>query len=161
MSLEGKKKVIGKEKINEKVGMYLFSKKGSAKEKIYENKIHDVFDEKAKAKAKAKLEEKVLKSEVLKKTINEFNRYNPSTKRFPTLNEVKKKIEIKKESLTRQEKERIDKAFEKKKKERNGKAAELAIKEVEDRLKSRLLQKKFIPQKDHSQNSKENKKRAA
>lgn len=161
MSFEGKKKSVNKEKFNEKVGMYLFSEKGSTKEKIYENKIYDVFDEKAKDKAKSKVEEKVLKSEVLKNTINEFNRYNPSTKRFPTINEVKKKAEIKKESLIKEENERIDKAFEKKRQVRIKKASELAIKEVAERLKSRSLQKKFIPKKDSSQNPKESKKRVA
>ncbi|MDQ1281984.1 MAG: hypothetical protein QG630_335 [Patescibacteria group bacterium] len=161
MSLEEKKKSAAKLKFNEKVGMYLFSKKGSAKEKIYENRIHDVFDEKAKAKAKSKVQEKILKSEVLKNTIGEFNKYNTITKRFPTMNEVKKNMEIKKQSLVKKEEEKIDIAFEKKKRKRNQIAAELAIKEVAERLKSRSLQNKFIPKKDKNQNPKENKKRVA
>ncbi len=161
MSLEGKKKAATKEKFNEKALIYLLSKKGSAAEKNYENQMHNIFDEKAKAKAISKVPEKILKSEVLKNTISEFNKYNTITKRFPTMNEVKKNMEIKKQSLVKKEEERIDKAFEKKKGERVKKAAELAIKEVGDRLKSRSLQNKFIPKKDKNQNPKENKKRAA
>lgn len=137
MTLEGNKKQVKKEKLNEKALIYLLSKKGSAKEKIYENRIHDVFDEKAKAKAKSKLEEKVVNSEVLKNTISEFNKFDTITKRFPTISEVKKKLEYQKNKLIKEEEERIDKAFEKKKSERVKKAAELSLREINDKLKSK------------------------
>jgi hypothetical protein len=161
MSLEAKKKQTNKEKLSEKALIYLLSKKGSAKEKIYENKIHDVFDEKFKSKAKSQVLEKVLKSELLKKSIKEFNRYNVATKKFPKMREINNKFESEKKRLIKEETERIEEAFKRKKQERVKKASELMIKEINEKLKARRSLDKFIYKKDKVQNKKENKKRAA